>query len=89
MHIFDKTRPHGVIYGHPVARFEQNGIHFDGSGREVVMERMKEIEELVQIANEVEEKRKLEELAAKGVPEAARRRGRPPGSKNRVAQASE
>jgi hypothetical protein len=88
MHIFDKTRPHGVIYGHPVARFEQNGIHFDGSGREVVMERMKEIEELAQIANEVEEKRKLEELA-KANPDAVRRRGRPPGSKNRVAQASE
>ncbi len=85
MHIFDKTRPHGVIYGHPVARFIQDGVNFDGSGREVVVERMQEAEELAQIANEVEEKRKMEELI-KANPDAIKRgRGRPPGLKNKVA----
>ena len=84
MHVFDIKKPHGVIYGHPVARFDQNGVLYDGSGREVPKERMEEIEELAQIANEVEEKRKMDEMI-KANP-SAKKRGRPPGAKNRAKQ---
>ena len=31
--MFDAKKTHSVIYGHPVARFEQNGIYYDGAGR--------------------------------------------------------
>jgi hypothetical protein len=87
MHTFNSKAPHGVIYGHPVARFEQNGIYFDGSGREVSEERMNQIEESAQVAAEVEEKKKLKDLA-EAMPSAVKRRGRPPGSKSRAKQAS-
>jgi hypothetical protein len=84
MHTFNSKAPHGVIYGHPVARFEQNGIYYDGSGREVVPERMNEIEEVAQIEQAAAEEKRLKELA-EAMP-SLKRRGRPPGSKNKSKQ---
>jgi hypothetical protein len=32
---FDPTKNHGVIYNHPAAMFEQNGILYDGVGEPI------------------------------------------------------
>jgi len=85
-HIFNAKQPHGVIYGHPVARFEQNGVYYDGAGREVVPERMNEIEETAQIEQAAAEEKRIKELA-EAMPSAVKRRGRPPGAKNKTKTA--
>lgn len=31
----DKNKPHGTVYGHSSAMYEQDGVLFDGSGAEI------------------------------------------------------
>lgn len=33
MVVLDRTKPYGAINGHPVARYEQSGLLYDGAGQ--------------------------------------------------------
>lgn len=76
--VFDSKKPYGLIYGHPMARFEQNGHHFDALGRILKQEVMDQIEQEATIKKAEDEKKKKEEE------KLGKKKGRPPGSKNKA-----
>ena len=46
MNKLDKTKPYGVIGGHPAYRYEQNGKYFDVNFNEIVPEPVVQLETL-------------------------------------------
>ncbi len=62
---FDKSRPHGIVYGHPSAKFEQDGITYKGDGTPLDPKAAAEAEAKMAEDNRLAEEARRRELAAK------------------------
>lgn len=63
---FDPSKPHGTVYGHPAAKFEQNGVVYKGDGEPLDPKAAEQAELEMAARNREDEEARKRELAAKG-----------------------
>jgi hypothetical protein len=63
--VFDPGKPHATVYGHPGAKFEQNGILYAGNGEPMDAAQLARAEEMMAEENHDAEVARKKELAAK------------------------
>ena len=63
---FDQSKPHGTVYGHPSAKFEQGGVVYKGDGTPLDPKAAAEAEAEMAERNREDEEARKRELAAKG-----------------------
>lgn len=62
---FDPSKPHGTVFGHPKAKFEQNGIVYKGDGMPLDEKEAAECEAQMAAENREAEEQRKRELQAK------------------------